>query len=300
MRQVIALGGNALLKRGEVASADNQRHNVARAAASLAMACDGVETALVHGNGPQIGLLALQAEAYAAAPAYPLDMLGAESQGMIGYVLAQELRNARPERQVATLLTQTLVDRGDPAFQRPTKPIGPVYTAEQVLALSETRGWSFAKDGAGQRRVVASPAPIEVIEQSIIERLMRDGTLVICVGGGGVPVAKDAAGRLIGLEAVIDKDLAAALLAIQLNVDRLVILTDVEAVYRDWGGPYATPLRTIRADDPAGQTYAEGSMGPKVRAARQFALATGREAFIGSLDDVTGVLAGSSGTRITP
>lgn len=300
MRQVIALGGNALLKRGEVASADNQRRNVARAAASLATACDGVQTVLVHGNGPQIGLLALQAEAYAAAPAYPLDMLGAESQGMIGYVLAQELRNARPERQVAALLTQTLVDRHDPAFQRPTKPIGPVYTAEQVLALGETRGWSFAVDGAGQRRVVASPAPIEVIEQSIIERLMTEGMLVICAGGGGVPVARDATGRLIGLEAVIDKDLAAALLAIGLNADRLVILTDVEAVYRDWGGPNATPLRIIRADDPAGETYAEGSMGPKVRAARQFALATGREALVGSLDDVSGLLAGVSGTRITP
>lgn len=300
MRQVIALGGNALLKRGEVASADNQRRNVARAATSLATACDGVQTVLVHGNGPQIGLLALQAEAYAAAPAYPLDMLGAESQGMIGYVLAQELRNARPERQVAALLTQTLVDRHDPAFQRPTKPIGPVYTAEQVLALGETRGWSFAVDGAGQRRVVASPAPIEVIEQSIIERLMTEGMLVICAGGGGVPVARDTAGRLIGLEAVIDKDLVAALLAIGLNADRLVILTDVEAVYRDWGGPNATPLRIIRADDPAGETYAEGSMGPKVRAARQFALATGREALVGSLDDVSGLLAGVSGTRITP
>ena len=214
--------------------------------------------------------------------------------------LAQALRNARPERPVAALLTQTLVDRHDPAFQRPTKPIGPVYTADQVRALGETRDWAFAMDGASHRRVVASPAPIEVVEQPVIERLMSDGTLVICAGGGGVPVAKDAAGRLIGLEAVIDKDLVAALLAIRLNADRLVILTDVEAVYRDWGRPDATALRTIRASDPTQQIYAEGSMGPKVRAARQFAMTTGREAFIGSLDDASGVLAGVGGTRITP
>ncbi|CAN5457536.1 carbamate kinase [soil metagenome] len=299
MRQVIALGGNALLKRGEIASAANQRRNVTRAAASLAMACDGVQTVLVHGNGPQIGLLALQAEAYAAAPAYPLDMLGAESQGMIGYVLAQELRNACPERAVAALLTQTLVDRDDPAFQHPTKPIGPVYNLDQALALGQARGWSFAMDGAGQRRVVASPAPIEVMEQSIVEGLMDRGTLVICAGGGGVPVARDATGRLIGLEAVIDKDLVAALLAVRLDVDRLIILTDVNAVYRDWGGPNPEPIRQVRAADLSDDAYAEGSMGPKVRAARQFVQATGRPALIGALDDLAGLLSGASGTKVS-
>lgn len=298
MRQVIALGGNALLKRGEVASADNQRRNVVRAATALATACDGIQTVLVHGNGPQIGLLALQAEAYAAAPAYPLDMLGAESQGMIGYVLAQELRNARPERPVVALLTQTLVDPDDPAFLRPTKPIGPAYPLDQALALGEARGWSFAMDGAGKRRVVASPVPLEVIEQSTIEGLMAGGTLVICAGGGGVPVARDAEGRLSGVEAVIDKDLVAALLAIRLNADRLVILTDVDAVYRDWGAPDAKAIREIQAADLAEDCFAEGSMGPKVRAARQFVQATRRPAFIGALDDVAGVLAGASGTEI--
>lgn len=300
MRQVVALGGNALLRRGELASAANQRRNVARAIVGLTMACDGVETLLVHGNGPQVGLLALQAEAYTAAPAYPLDMLGAETQGMIGYILAQELRNARPERPVAALLTQTLVDADDPAFQHPTKPIGPVYTPDQARALSQARGWSFAIDGAGQRRVVASPAPIAVIEQSVIEGLMAAGTLVICAGGGGVPVARDQTGRLRGLEAVIDKDLVAALLAIRLDVDRLMILTDVDAVYREWGEPGAAPIRKVRADDLADSAFAEGSMGPKVRAARQFVQATGREAFIGSLDDVAGLLARTCGTLVTP
>uniref|UniRef100_B0T0L1 Carbamate kinase n=1 Tax=Caulobacter sp. (strain K31) TaxID=366602 RepID=B0T0L1_CAUSK len=299
MRQVIALGGNALLRRGEVASADNQRRNVVRAASGLVEACDGVRTVLVHGNGPQIGLLALQAEAYAAAPAYPLDMLGAESQGMIGYVLAQELRNARPERPVAALLTQTLVDAGDPAFQRPTKPIGPIYPPDQALALGRTHGWSFAMDGAGQRRVVPSPAPLQVIEQDTIKGLMDSGALVICAGGGGVPVMREASGWLRGVEAVIDKDLVAALLAIHLDADRLVILTDVDAVYRDWGGPNAMPLRQISHADPAATAFAEGSMGPKVRAARQFAEATGRAALIGALDDVHGVLAGESGTRVS-
>lgn len=300
MRQVIALGGNALLRRGEIASAENQRRNVTGAAAGLAAACDGIHTVLVHGNGPQIGLLALQAEAYDAAPAYPLDMLGAESQGMIGYVLAQELRNARPERAVAALLTQTQVDADDPAFQRPTKPIGPVYPPDQTLALTEAHGWSFAADGAGQRRVVPSPVPKQVIEQDTIESLMRGGTLVICGGGGGIPVTRDADGRLRGVEAVIDKDLVAALLAIQLDADRLVILTDVDGVYRDWGGPGAARLAEIRASDGSEHDYAEGSMGPKVRAARQFALATGRDALIGALDEVASVLAGASGTRITP
>jgi carbamate kinase len=299
MRQVIALGGNALLKRGEIASAANQRRNVTRAAAGLATACNGVQTVVVHGNGPQIGLLALQAEAYAAAPAYPLDMLGAESQGMIGYVLAQELRNARPERAVAALLTQTLVDRDDPAFQRPTKPIGPVYSLDQALALGQARGWSFAMEGTGQRRVVASPAPIAVLEQSIVEGLMDRGTLVICAGGGGVPVAHDEAGRLSGLEAVIDKDLVAALLAVRLDVDRLIILTDVDAVYRDWGGPNPEPIRQVRAADLVEDAYAEGSMGPKVRAARQFVHATGRPALIGALDDLAGLLSGASGTKVS-
>jgi len=294
------LGGNALLKRGEVLSADNQRHNVAQAAGSLISACTGDGAVLVHGNGPQIGLLALQAEAYAAAPPYPLDVLGAESQGMIGYVLVQELRNACPEREAITLLTQTLVDPDDPAFARPTKPIGPVYTASEADALRKARGWTFAADGAGQRRTVASPVPRDILELPTIARLVAAGVLVVCGGGGGVPVARDAAGHYRGIEAVIDKDLVAALLAIDLNADRLVILTDVDAVYRGWGTQQATPARELRASDLAGEVFAAGSMGPKVSAACQFAQATGRPALIGALSDLDRLLAGEVGTRILP
>lgn len=300
MRQVIALGGNALLKRGEVLSADNQRRNMAQAAASLASACAGDGAVLVHGNGPQIGLLALQAEAYAAAPPYPLDVLGAESQGMIGYVLVQELRNACPGREAVTLLTQTLVDPDDPAFAQPAKPIGPVYTAGEADALHQTRGWTFAADGAGQRRTVASPAPRDILELATIARLMAAGALVVCGGGGGVPVARDATGCYRGLEAVIDKDLVAALLGVRLNVDRLVILTDVDAVYRGWGTSQARPVREIRAGDLTDEVFAAGSMGPKVRAACQFTQATGRPALIGALGDLDRLLAGEVGTRILP
>lgn len=300
MRRVIAVGGNALLRRGEILSADNQRRAMAAAAGALARACDGHEIALVHGNGPQIGLLALEAEAYEAVPAYPLDVLGAESQGMIGYVVAQELRNARPAREVAVVLTQTRVDPVDPAFLRPTKPIGPVYAAAAAEALRAERRWTFAPDGDGLRRVVASPPPLDIIETPTITRLVADGVITVCAGGGGIPVARAPDGALRGVEAVIDKDLAAALLAVGLKADDLLILTDVDAVYRDWGGPGARPVRESRAGDLLEQTFAEGSMGPKVRAACAFVRQTGRPARIGSLEDVDGLLAGASGTLITP
>ncbi|MET3665760.1 carbamate kinase [Caulobacter sp. 1776] len=298
MRQVIALGGNALLKRGEIASAENHRRNIAQAAGPLVRACEGVETALVHGNGPQIGLLALQALAYAEVPAYPLDVLGAEAQGMIGYLLAQALGAADPQRAIIGLLTQTLVDGKDAAFARPTKPIGPIYPQDQALSLAAARGWSFTMDGAGQRRVVASPAPLEVVEQATIEALVADGALVICAGGGGTPVTRDEAGGLRGVEAVIDKDLVAALLAIRLGADRLIILTDVDAIYGGWGGPAPTALREVRAADLVESAFAEGSMRPKVRAARQFIEATGHDVLIGALDDLAGLLDGTSGTRL--
>ncbi|MFZ0268317.1 carbamate kinase, partial [Caulobacter sp.] len=279
--------------------ADNQRRTMA-AAAGLARACDGHEVALVHGNGPQIGLLALTADAYEAVPAYPLDVLGAESQGMIGYVIAQELRNALPAREVAVLLTQTLVDPADPAFHRPTKPIGPVYPAATAGALRAARGWTFAPDGASLRRVVASPEPLDIVETPTIARLVAAGVITVCAGGGGVPVAGSPDGVLRGVEAVIDKDLAAALLAARLKAHELLILTDVDAVYLDWGAPGARPVRSGRVEDFARQSFAEGSMGPKVRAACRFVRQTGRPAVIGALEDIDGLLAGASGTRITP
>ena len=300
MRRVIAVGGNALLRRGEPLSAENQWRTMAAAAPGLGRACDGHEIALVHGNGPQIGLLALEAGAYEAAPGWPLDVLGAESQGMVGYVIAQALRNALPAREVAVVLTQTRVDPADSAFLRPTKPIGPVYASDVAKALGAARGWTFAPDGSGLRRVVASPTPLEIAEAATIARLVGAGVIPVCAGGGGVPVADAPDGSRHGVEAVIDKDLAAALLAARLDADELLILTDVDAVYLDWGRPHARAVRDARAEDLLGRDFAEGSMAPKVRAACGFALQTGRPALIGTLDDIDGLLAGASGTRIRP
>jgi carbamate kinase len=300
MRLVIALGGNALLKRGEVLSAENQRRNMRAAAAALARVCDGNEVAIVHGNGPQVGLLALEADAYKAVPPYPLDVLGAESQGMIGYVIAQELRNARPSWSVAALLTQTLVDPNDPAFERPTKPIGPVYTSKEIDALRGLHGWQFAPDGSGMRRVVPSPLPLDIIELSIIASVMEPETVVVCAGGGGIPVKRLSGGALEGVEAVVDKDLAAAMLAERLGADRLMILTDVDAVYLGWGTPSQQPIRKIKAADLRSLTFAEGSMAPKASAACNFVERTGRTAHIGALSDAEAVLAEQAGTVVFP
>jgi carbamate kinase len=300
VRIVFALGGNALLKRGEILSAENQRRNMRAAAAALANACDGHEVAIVHGNGPQVGLLALETDAYRAVPPYPLDMLGAESQGMIGYVIAQELRNAYPDRPVAALLTQTQIDRGDPAFDNPTKPIGPVYSKEDVDELAKNEGWTFAADGAFMRRVVASPKPLSIVELPVIEQLLASHTIAICCGGGGIPVHKTSSGALEGVEAVVDKDFAAALLATKLGAQKLVILTDVDGVYLDWGKAEHCLVREIRADDLASHRFNEGSMGPKVQAVVQFVKATGQVAVIGSLDQLERVMAGQSGTLILP
>jgi carbamate kinase len=300
MRIVFAIGGNALLKRGEILSAENQRRNMRAAAASLAKAYDGHEVAIVHGNGPQVGLLALEADAYRAVPPYPLDMLGAESQGMIGYVIAQELRNARPDRAVAALLTQILIDPGDPVFDHPTKPIGPVYAEEDIPEVAKANGWAFAADGDSMRRVVASPKPIGIVELPVIEQLVALNIVTICCGGGGIPVHQTASGTLDGVEAVVDKDFAAALLAEKLGADRLVILTDVDGVYLDWGKSGQRLIGETRADDLTGQSFSEGSMGPKVQAAAQFAKNTGKPAVIGSLDEVERVMAGQNGTLILP
>jgi carbamate kinase len=300
MRIVFALGGNALLKRGEILSAENQRRNMRTTAASLMQACDGHQVAIVHGNGPQVGLLALEAEAYPAVPPYPLDMLGAESQGMIGYVIAQELRNACPDRPVLALLTQTLVDSGDSAFKRPAKPIGPVYDKEEVIGLIKNNGWVFAPDGAAMRRVVASPKPVDIVELQWIEHLVASNAITICCGGGGIPVRQTSAGALEGVEAVVDKDLAAALLAQRLGAEKLAILTDVDGIYLDWGTTKQRVIREAHADDLARQSFSEGSMRPKVEAVCQFVKATGKAAMIGSLNDVERVLAGESGTIILP
>ncbi|MGE4483417.1 carbamate kinase [Acidocella sp.] len=300
MRIVAALGGNALLKRGETLSAAAQRETVAQAAVQLAsLVAAGHSLIVTHGNGPQVGLLALQAEAGPPASAQPLDDLDAESEGWIGYALEQELANALPPgTEIATLLTRIEVKSDDPAFAAPSKPIGPVYNEETAKWLAAQRGWQVAPDGQFWRRVVASPAPVAVLNETSIIRLMEAGTLVICAGGGGIPVLRDAAGKWRGAEAVIDKDAASALLAARLHVDLFMMLTDVEAVYLDYGTSAQRPLRQARPEDLAGGQFAAGSMGPKVAAACRFASETGRPAAIGRLQDAGAILAGTAGTRI--
>jgi len=300
MRIVVAIGGNALLKRGEPPGIANQRRNMADAALALAGIAREHEMILVHGNGPQVGLLALEADAYKEAEPYPLDVLGAESQGMIGYVIEEAMRRAMPEREVAALLTQSLVDPADPAFAAPSKPIGPVYDEATAKALAAERSWSVAPDGKAWRRVVASPAPRRIVEIETIRRLMKSGVLVICAGGGGIPVRDAPGGGFEGVEAVIDKDLAACLLALALGAECLLILTDVDGVHADWGKPGQQLLKSVSAGDLDPASFAAGSMRPKIEAVRRFALETGHPALIGNLDDAGAVLAGEAGTRIDP
>lgn len=297
MRIVIALGGNALLRRGQPMTADNQRANIRRAARSIAAVAPGNQVVIAHGNGPQVGLLALQAAAFHDVPPYPLDVLGAQTEAMIGYVVEQELANALPAgTALATLLTMIEVDPADPAFEHPTKPIGPVYDEPTARGLAASSGWTVARDGEPFRRVVPSPKPRRIVEIDAIRRLVDQGTIVICAGGGGIPtVAVD--GRLCGVEAVIDKDLAAALLAEQLSADLLVIATDVDGVYTGWGTTRQTRLAELSAEDLDELDLPDGSMGPKVEAAFTFSR-TGRDAAIGALDDVAAIVGGTAGTRV--
>ena len=302
MRLVVAIGGNALLKRGEPLSAANQARNMAVSAMGLAQVCAGHEVALVHGNGPQVGLLALEAAAYPDVAPYPLDVLGAESQGMIGYVITQALRNVLPGREIAAMVTQTRVDHDDPAFAHPTKPIGPVYTTAEFAGITPPSNWRFAPDGPAMRRVVASPGPLEIIELAAIERLVTAGVLTICCGGGGVPVIDatpmGSIPQITGIEAVIDKDATAALLAIEIEADHLIILTDVDGIYVNWGHPEQRLLRRSTIAELEKLDFAEGSMAPKVAAVCRFVAETGRSAFIGSLEDASAVVAGVAGTRV--
>lgn len=299
-RLVVALGGNALLRRGEPMTAEIQRSHAGEAMAAVAELAEAHDIVLTHGNGPQVGLLALQASAYAEVPPYPLDVLGAESEGMIGYVLEQELQNRLPGRPAVTILTQVVVDPEDPAFQNPTKPIGPVYTEEQARKLAEARGWSIARDGDHFRRVVASPQPLRIVELPAIRLLVDAGATVVCTGGGGIPVTMNGGGTLRGVEAVIDKDLAGELLARSLDADFLLLLTDVPAVMRDWGGAEASPISRATSAELRGMQFANGSMGPKVEAACRFVEATGRPAAIGALEDASRIVAGEAGTLVEP
>jgi carbamate kinase len=305
MRVVVALGGNALLRRGEPLTAENQRANARVACQALAPVALEHELVISHGNGPQVGLLALQGSAYTEVEPYPLDLLGAQTEGMIGYVIQQELGNELPfERHLATLLTQIEVDADDPAFGDPTKPIGPVYTEQESKRLAEEKGWVFKPDGDSFRRVVPSPLPKRIFEIEAIKALLDRGSVVICAGGGGIPVMYTdepvtAGRRLVGVEAVIDKDLASALLARDLGADALLIVTDVDAVYTGWGTPQQRAIRRATPEALAGTEFAAGSMGPKVRAACSFVEETGGLAMIGSIADTPALLRGEAGTLVT-
>lgn len=294
---VVALGGNALLKRGEPLEADIQRKNILLAAKTIARLTHDWRVVLVHGNGPQVGLLALQNSAYDKVTPYPLDVLGAESQGMIGYMLQQALKNQLPQREISVLLTQVEVDVADPAFHHPTKYIGPVYDDAQAAALKAEKGWIFKADGNYFRRVVPSPQPQRIVERDAINALISRDHLVICNGGGGVPVVEKADGYH-GIEAVIDKDLSAALLARQIEADALLILTDADAVYVDWGMPGQRPLAQVTPAQLGGMTFDAGSMGPKVAACCRFVDECHGIAGIGALADGPAILAGEKGTLI--
>ncbi len=300
---VVALGGNALLPPGARMDPAHQRQAVARTAEVLASLASSHRLVVVHGNGPQVGYLALQGEALAAtdpdAGPGSLDELDAQSEGMIGYVVEQELGNRLPGRTVATLLTQVVVDRDDPAFARPTKPIGPRYPRAEAERLAAERGWTVAPAGLGWRRVVPSPDPISVVELAVIELLVEHGVVVVCGGGGGIPVTERPDGTRRGVEAVIDKDLTAALLATALDAAALLLLTDVDAVMDGWGGPEPSPVRWASAAELRARAFDAGSMAPKVEAACRFAEATGHPARIGALTAAAELLAGSGGTTVT-
>jgi carbamate kinase len=300
MRIVAALGGNALLRRGEPMTMQTQRENVRRAFAALApLVLAGHQLIVTHGNGPQVGLLALQAAAGPAEGSYPLDILGAESEGMIGYLIEQQLQNVLPDNYlVATLLTQVLVDRRDAAFRHPTKPIGPTYSEDDAKRIAAERGWKVARDEKGWRRVVASPAPLDILEARVIELLVTQNVTVICGGGGGIPVIEGDDGSLIGVEAVVDKDHASALLARKIGADRLLLLTDVDAAYLGWNTEGARAIATAHPNGLDPTQISEGSMRPKIEAAIGFVNETGRPASIGRQSDVASILAGAVGTTV--
>ena len=301
MKVVVALGGNALLKRGEPMTADAQRANVRIAAESLARIAREHQLVISHGNGPQVGLLALEAAAYEEVEAYPFDILGAETQGMIGYLVEQELGNFLPfETPLATILTMVEVDPDDPAFENPTKFVGPIYDKATADALAADNGWTVKADGEHWRRVVPSPKPKRIFEIRPMRWLIEKGVVVICAGGGGIPTMyeRGADRHLVGVEAVIDKDLATSLLSREVDADLFVMATDVDGVYVDWGTPDQRRLDRITPDELRAISFPAGSMGPKVDAATEFVAATGKRAVIGSLEELDGMVAGSAGTNV--
>jgi carbamate kinase len=278
----------------------NQRANIKVAAKALAPSAMEHELVITHGNGPQVGLLALQGAAYHPDEAFPLDVLGAETEGLIGYLIEQELGNLLPfEKPLATLLTMVEVDPADPAFANPTKFVGPVYEKQDADALAAAKNWQFKQDGQSWRRVVPSPKPRQVFELRPVRWMLEQGAVVIAAGGGGIPTMYLPGTRtLVGVEAVVDKDLASALLASLIDADEFVVATDADAVYADWGTAGQRPLRRVSPDQLATMSFPDGSMGPKVDAACDFVLTTKRPARIGALASLPEVLTGVSGTQV--
>jgi carbamate kinase len=300
MRIVIALGGNALLRRGEEMTANNQRENIRIAARALAPIIEEHEVVISHGNGPQVGLLSLQSAAYKEVEEYPLDILGAQTQGMIGYMIEQELGNLLPiEKPIASILTMVEIDPEDPAFSNPTKPIGPVYSEKDAEQLAENKGWDIKRDGEYWRRVVPSPEPHRIFELRPIHWLLEKGTVVICAGGGGIPTSYVEKGKLEGVEVVIDKDKASSLLAFELDADLLIMATDTDGVYIDWGSDSQEIISKTTPEKIGQYTFDSGSMGPKVEAACTFVERTGQRAVIGSLNDIKEMVNSLAGTQFT-
>lgn len=300
MRILIALGGNALLKRGQAMAYQTELSNVRKASQQILSLYRDNELIITHGNGPQVGLIALQQEAFKdTVPAYPLDAMGAQSIGLIGYMIQKELTAILgPDSKIVSVLTQTEVDKDDPAFSHPTKPVGPVYEKQTADRLMQEHGWTMAKDNEHYRRVVASPDPKRILGLSALQTLIDSGHLIICCGGGGIPVYFKNSGELVGAEAVIDKDLASSLLAASLKADLFIIATDVKGIFLNWE---QSNQKLIRQTSPAflrQQKFATGSMGPKVEAACRFVEKTGRTAVVGSLEEIEDLAVGLAGTRI--
>ncbi|KAI3435537.1 hypothetical protein D9Q98_001602 [Chlorella vulgaris] len=293
---VVAFGGNALLKRGEPLTMEAQQRNARSAAVAVKQLVDaGYRVCVTHGNGPQVGLLAEQ------DPAARLDVLDAETEGQLGFVLELELQNVMQDRQVAVLLTQVVVDLADEAFQSPRKQVGPHYSQQEAQRLADAKGWTVAPDGDSYRRVVASPLPLDIVEAGPINTLLQAGVIIVCCGGGGIPVSVDSAsGQKRGVEAVVDKDEASALLGIKLRAEWLLMLTDATAIF----DPAAWPAEQRPVPSPArcsqlkGMGFASGSMAPKVAAACRFVAATGARAGVGSIQDALGIISGQAGTVI--
>ena len=298
MRIVIALGGNALLRRGEEMTAENQRENIRIAAKVLAPIIEKHEVVISHGNGPQVGLLSLQSAAYKEVEEYPLDILGAQTQGMIGYMIEQELGNHLPvEIPIASILTMVEIDPEDPAFSNPTKPIGPIYDEKEARNLAKLKGWNIKQDGNYWRRVVPSPEPHRIFQLRPIHWLLEKGTVVICAGGGGIPTSYKDNGKLEGVEVVIDKDRASSLLAFELEADLLIMATDTDGVYLDWGSDSEKIISKTTPEEISKYSFDKGSMGPKVEAACSFVERSGQRAVIGSLKDIEKMVSGISGTQ---